>query len=120
MDSSPPSRPVTTIQSARTKSSGGSTNHAPPLRLLVGTEDQLRHEVEGLQAAFASSHHQLADWLERVEATLHGHTADAARAAMEELSFIRVGLRCIADAIGELDANVSALHQSLPEENRSA
>jgi hypothetical protein len=75
------------------------------LRLVSGQElPQLRCLVEAVEATYAGWNVDMLRSLADVEAALVGADQMIATAMQEQIAFIRVGLRCLADAIGELQS----------------
>ena len=62
-------------------------------------------EVALLESAFVAERAELLLCLGANECAVDGVEPDARRGIAEQVAFIRVGLRCIADAIGELAAH---------------
>jgi hypothetical protein len=81
----------------------------PRLRLIRRPESVLIRWLDAVEAAYAGQTEQLLHPLEALEAALPDDPSTSARQALEQIAFIRVGLKCIADAIGELSANLTEL-----------
>lgn len=60
--------------------------------------------VGSVEGEFATAYEGLVDRLGKVEAEIAEPDRGPGREALEQIAFVRVGLRCIADAIGELAA----------------
>jgi hypothetical protein len=65
--------------------------------------------VEGVEDAFSLRHRLMVERLVEVETATDGTMDETALGVREQVAFIRVALRCIADAIGELAAHATAL-----------
>jgi hypothetical protein len=79
------------------------------LRLVPRSDAAIVRQVDALDAAYSSHHGQLLRFLDALDDELVGLDPSNSRGAHEQISFIRVGLRCLADAIGELQAHANHL-----------
>jgi hypothetical protein len=90
----------------------------PALRVLVGCQPgKLTGLAEQVEADFAHRHHALLQRVGRLEDAVETRDGPAAQGLREQAAFVRVGLRCIADAIGELAAHASDLDVAGHERN---
>lgn len=78
------------------------------LRLIRRPDGPILRDVDTIEAAYSTHHSQLLDSLHALEADL-AQADQGGHAAYEQISFIRVGLRCLADAVAELHANLDGL-----------
>ena len=78
-----------------------------------GPEISLAQLVAGVEEAFSVRHGVMLERLREIESAIESRTDGLARGVREQVAFIRVGLRCIADAVGELDAHACAADEGL-------
>jgi hypothetical protein len=79
------------------------------LRLIPRTDATIVRKFDALEATYSSHHSQVLLSLDALEVELESVDLAEARGAHEQISFIRVGLRCLSDAVGELQAHVTQL-----------
>ena len=94
---------------ARPVSPNQAASGQPRLRLITPPNSPLSSLVGGIEGEFAASHRAMLARLSRLEAALAGPRAVDIAGAQEQIAFVRVGFRCIADAIGELAEHASRL-----------
>jgi hypothetical protein len=76
------------------------------LRVIDGGRSSKAGElIDRLEIDFAAVYESLLTGLAAIEVKIAERDTTAARATLEQISFARVGLRCIADAVGELAAS---------------
>jgi hypothetical protein len=76
--------------------------------------------VDGVEEAFSVCHALLLERLAELEAGIDAAVPRATAGAPEQIAFVRVGLRCIADAIGELAALAEDVERAVGTEQEPA
>lgn len=79
-----------------------------------GRNSTLSDLVARVEAEFPLACEGLIDALRNADAEIGDASDDAAQAALEQIAFVRVGLRCITDAIGELAALADLIDAGRP------
>lgn len=78
------------------------------LRVVRRADSRLVRQLDTIESAFSAHHEQLLTSLDALESELT-QVSESGRGAQEQIAFLRVGLRCLADALGELHANLADL-----------
>ena len=84
------------------------------LTLVAGASPgPLEGAVAELERTFCEWQPTIVEWLAEVEARTPDGDVPAVHAVHEQAAFIRVGLSCICDAIGELASHVTTLDRDV-------
>lgn len=118
-DASRPNASATRSSRGRVAVGRGVSAESRRLRLIPGPPpSELTTLVSGVEEAFSFKQAVLLERLEDLEGAISGHGV-AAEGALEQTAFLRVGLRCLTDAIGELAVQVEGLDRAPAHPSRS-